>query len=87
MGFALLLYRMLTDALTPEMGAFHLMSLMTYPEHFAVAPDTDLDIEVGAQHAARLSRDDPELRRFSNQELSRACSVPIESRRFSGGEG
>lgn len=66
-GFALLLYRELTGELTPRMGAFHLMSLMTYPENFRVAIDPDSDIEIGAQWAARLARDSVEMRRTQVQ--------------------
>ena len=40
-GLALLLYRLLVNDLTPEMGAFHLTMLMTYTERFQVAPDPD----------------------------------------------
>jgi hypothetical protein len=63
-GLALVLYQAITRELTPEMGAFHLMSLLTYPDLFRVAPDTDPDVEAGAQHAACLARDDVELRRM-----------------------
>ncbi len=63
MGMALAIYRMLKDDLTPEMGAFHLMSLSAYPDNFQVAPDDDPDIEHGAQIAAALMREDVNARR------------------------
>ena len=63
MGMALVMYRALEGDLTPEMGAFHLMSLSAYPENFHVAADEDPDIEEGAQAGAHLMRGDVELRR------------------------
>jgi hypothetical protein len=64
-GFTLLLYRLLVRDLTPEMGAFHLTMLSTYPELFQVAPDSDPDIEDGAQYAAEIRRKSWEKRRQS----------------------
>jgi hypothetical protein len=63
LGFATMLYRLLVSDLTPEMGAFHLTMLFTYPELFQVAPDPDPDIEEGAQYAAELQRTSWENRR------------------------
>jgi hypothetical protein len=63
-GFALLLYRLLVSDLTPEMGAFHLTMLGTYPELFQVAPDPDPDIEAGARYSAELNRKSWEQRRL-----------------------
>ncbi|MCO4053334.1 MAG: hypothetical protein HEQ16_04635 [Bosea sp.] len=63
MGMALVIYRTLERDLTPEMGAFHLMSLSAYPDNFQVVADEDPDIEHGAQVAAALMREDVELRR------------------------
>lgn len=61
-GICLTMYRGLNGSLTTEMGAFHLMSLMTYPDHFKVAPDSDKTIEAGAQYAALLARRDLKMR-------------------------
>ena len=63
MGMALVMYRTLERDLTPEMGAFHLMSLSAYPDNFQVVADEDPDIEHGAQVGAALMREDVELRR------------------------
>jgi hypothetical protein len=64
MGIALVMYRTLERDLTPEMGAFHLMSLTAYSENFQVVADEDPDIEHGAQKGAALMRGDVELRRM-----------------------
>jgi hypothetical protein len=63
-GMALVIYRTLERDLTPEMGAFHLMSLSAYPDTFLVAADEDPDIERGAQMGASHLRGDVELRRM-----------------------
>lgn len=63
MGMALVMYRTLERDLTPEMGAFHLMSLSAYPDTFQVVADEDPDIEHGAQVGATLMREGVELRR------------------------
>ena len=63
MGMALAIYRTLERDLTPEMGAFHVMSLSAYPDNFQVVADEDPDIEHGAQVGAAVMREDVELRR------------------------
>ncbi len=64
-GLCLSIFRMLNGYLTPEMGAFHLMSMMTYPEYFRIAPDPDPDIEAGARYGADWMRQDVEKRRVT----------------------
>jgi len=74
-GFALLLYRLIVNDLSPEMGAFHLTMFGTYPELFQVAPDPDPDIEEGAQYGAELLRKSWELR----QRMAKAYLESIKS--------
>ncbi len=63
-GLCLVMYRCLRGDLTPEMGAFHLMSLATYPEFFKVAADPDPDIEEGSLYGAKIARADVSARRM-----------------------
>lgn len=63
-GLAISFYRRLSgNNPTPLMTAFDLMMKSVWPEHFNIAADTDPDIEMGAQLAAQMMRDDPEMRR------------------------
>jgi hypothetical protein len=66
-GLALLLYRALAKDLTPEMGAFHLTMLTSYPELFKLAADPDPDIEKASLHHAELSRQSWEIWRRTAQ--------------------
>ena len=59
------------------MGAFHLTSLMTYPELFQVAPDPDPDIEEGAQYGAELLRESWERRRLMAKVLLKSIKSGI----------
>jgi hypothetical protein len=62
-GICLTVLRCLGRPLTPTLGAFHLMSLMTYPEQFRIAPDPDSDIEFAAKHFAQAAKKNTDLRR------------------------
>jgi hypothetical protein len=62
-GICLTVLRCLGRPLTPTLGAFHLMSLMTYPEQFRIAPDSDPDIEFAAKYWSQAAQNKTDLRR------------------------
>jgi hypothetical protein len=62
-GICLTVLRCLGRPLTPTLAAFHLMSLMTYPELFRIPPDSDPDIEFWAKHWAQAAKKNTDLRR------------------------
>jgi hypothetical protein len=66
-GFTLVLYRLIVSDLTPEMGAFHLTMLSTYPELFRIAPDPDPQIEEAALYTAELQRKSWDKRRLTTK--------------------
>ena len=62
-GICVPILRCLDRKLSSKLGAFHLMSMMIYPEEFQIAPDPDKDVEWGAQYAACAARESTDLRR------------------------
>jgi hypothetical protein len=79
-GFCIVAFRVITNELTLEFGAFHLMSMMTYPDNFKVAPDSDADIEACARFAAKRAQNDVKLRIklfCSNRKIMNAGVFPV----------
>lgn len=68
-GLSITIYRGLSESIIQDMGAFHMMSMLSYPDHFQVAPDLDPDIEAGARCGASMLREDVALRRVMFQTL------------------
>jgi len=63
-GLAISFYRRLSENNpTPLMTAFDLMMKSVWPEFFNIAADPDPDIEWAAQHAGKMMRDSPDMRR------------------------
>lgn len=62
-GMCIPVLRCLDRNLSSTLGAFHLMSMMTYPEKFQIAPDQDEDVERGAHYFAHAAQESTDLRR------------------------